>query len=112
MSTVQKMKPTQLEARNIIVHNFIENPNMSARKLAKKLNLPQTTVCNVIKKFKADSYVDRKPETGRKPGSHNMQLVSKINRSLKANPGLSDMDRAQRYGTSKSTGRRIRIRAG
>lgn len=33
-------------------------------------------------------------------------------RSCQQNPGLSDIERAHRYGTSGSTGRRMRVKAG
>lgn len=106
------MELNEIERRKKILHTHFENPTLSFRKLAKMMNLSRSTVTGVIRRFQREQTVDRLPVTREKPGSHNKKLVSNIVRSLKANPGLSDIDRAQRYGTSTSTGRRVRLRAG
>lgn len=100
------------DIHNKIVHEKVENPNATIKEIAKKLNLVKSTVCRVLKRFREDGTTERKKGSGRKPGRKDPKAVQNIKRSLKQNPGLSDQDRAKRYGVSKSTARRIRLDAG
>lgn len=102
----------EIEVRKTILCKFLENPSASGRSIAKSLKLPKSTVNDVLKKYKQSQSIERKPGTGRKPGLTKKELAPKILRSIKQNPGLSDADRAQKYGTSRWTVRRIRIKAG
>lgn len=102
----------QLEVRKSIVCKFLENPNLSGRSIGKVLKLPQKTVSRVIKNFKESQSIERKPDSRRRRGPANQELQNKIIRSFKQNPGLSDGDRAQRYGTSASNVRNVRLRGG
>ena len=98
--------------RENIVHTYIENPNMSTRAIAKFLKLPKSTVSDVLKRYRHVLSVERKPGSGGARRSINPVIARKIVKSCKQNPGLSDRDRATRYGTSKGTARNYRIRAG
>lgn len=106
------MSSPQVETRRKIVNKFLENPGCSGRSIAKALKLPQKTVSRVLKRFKETQSVERKPGSGRKPGLTRKELSLKIVRSIKQNPGLSDADRAQKFGISRSLARKIRLRAG
>lgn len=103
-----------MEARNreLILHKFIENPTFSASSIAKILNFPKSTVCGVIKRYKETLTIERAPQKNRRKGFADKNLRNKIIRSIKTNPGLSDNDRAKRYGCSRSTVRRIRLEGG
>lgn len=65
--------------------------------------MPKSTVYDVINNFKAKLSVVRAEGSCRKPGGCDKKLAQKVVRSCKQNPGLSDAERASRYGTSKST---------
>lgn len=99
------------EIRKMIVHKSLDNPNWSGRKIAKILNIPKSTVNNVLKRYKQTLSIERKTRAAKKKGSGDPALRVKVLRSIRLNPGLSDNDRAKRYGTSKSTVRRIRKNA-
>lgn len=103
-----------MEARNreLVVHKFIENPCLSASAIAKSIKLPKSTVCGIIKRYKETLTVKRATQKNRKTGFTDKNLQNKIIRSIKANPGVSDNDRAKRYGCSRSTVRRIRLSGG
>lgn len=102
----------ELENKKKVVHKFLENPNASGASIAKSLNLNQRTVRRIIKRFRDSPSVSRASDGGRKPGSADKNLAQKIIRPIKQNPGLSDNDRAKKYGTSPATVRRTRIKAG
>jgi DNA invertase Pin-like site-specific DNA recombinase len=106
------MDSNQKEKREIIVAHFLENPEESISLIARKLKFPKTTVYDVIKRFRDSCTVERRRGSGRKPGPVNATLCRKITRSFKLNPGLSDRDRAKRYGTSHTFVRKLRLKAG
>jgi transposase len=106
------MQSKEIENRKRIVAQFIENPTTSASSIAKLLKLPRSTVIGVLKRYKETLTVNRSKGGGRKPGPVDKNLHQKIIRSIKQNPGLSDGDRAKRYGTSITTVRKTRLRAG
>ena len=80
--------------------------------IAKTLKLPRSTVNRVLKRYKETSSTERKPGSETNLVPKNQDLKKKIVRSFQQNPGLSDTDRAKRYGTSKFTVQRIRQKAG
>lgn len=102
----------ELEQRKIIVNKYVENPTWSYGKIAKALNLSKSTVGIVIKRFKERLNIERAVQKKRRQGCVDKNLNVKVLRSCKQNPGLSDNDRAKRYGSNRSTVRRIRIKAG
>lgn len=106
------MEANEREIRERVVAQFLENPNASGRSIAKLLGLHHQMVNRVIKRFKESQTVERKSGTGMYQHASNREMRLKIIRSFKQNPGLSDRDRAKRYGTSKDTVRKIRIKAG
>ena len=97
--------------REKILHTFIENPTMSAFKIAKLLKFPKSTVYDVLKRYKETLSVERKPGSGGARRSIDPVVARKVVKSFKQNPGLSDGDRAARYGTTRDTARKYRIRA-
>lgn len=109
---VTAMPSEQYDVRKSIVSKYLENPNLSGSSITKSLKLPKATVNSVIRKFKETLSIERKPGSGRKAGPANKELTQKVIRSIKQNPGLSDGDRAQRFGTSWNIVRRIRLKAG
>lgn len=102
----------EISNREKIVHKFIECPHLSGSAIAKQLKLPKSTVCRVIKQYKETLTIERKPRTNLKYGCKNKDLEKKVLKSIKQNPGLSDRDRAKKYGCPVSTARLIRVRAG
>lgn len=106
------MSSSEIQNQNKILHEYVQNPNVSGSSIAKKLKLPKSTVCRAIKRIKETNSVTRRHGGGRKPGPVNKDLDQKLRRSLKQNPGLSDADRAARYNTSRTNVRKTRIRLG
>lgn len=76
------------------------------------LNIPKSTVGDVIKRFKSTLTTERAKGSGRKPGPVDKKQHQKVVRSLKANPGLSLRDRAKKQGGSKSYVHKTMKRAG
>jgi transposase len=105
------MELNQLERRELIVHNYINNFGMSYSMIAKKLKIARKTVADVINRYRETLTVARAPGGGRPKGPADPRLTIKVLRSIKNNPGTSDRDRAKKFGTSRETVRRIRSRA-
>ena len=61
--------------------------------------------------YKETLSVERKPGSGGARRSIDPVVARKVVKSFKQNPGLSDGDRAARYGTTRDTARKYRIRA-
>jgi IS30 family transposase len=87
--------------REKIVHKYLENPSWSHRSIAKALNLSNSTVSSVIKRYKETLSTDRAKGSGRKKGFKDPKIISKVKRSLERNPDLSYRERAKRYGCSR-----------
>lgn len=102
----------EVERRKLIVDKYLENPSWSGSKIAKSLNLPKTTVCRVLKQYKDSLSFDRKPQLNRRSGTKDKNLEKKVLRAIKQNPGMSDYDLSRKFKKSRSTLRRIRLRAG
>lgn len=98
--------------REKILHKFKENPSWSFSMIGKSLKISPSTVRDVINRFNATLSIDRTKGSGAKMGPRNKKLVSKVVQSVKANPGLSDSERARKLGTCVSTARRMRLYAG
>ena len=85
----------QDEKRNLIVHNYLLNPLVSSRELAKRLSLPKWTVARVNEKYKEIQTTARKVQTKRWSGTVNHKLRLKIVRKIQANPNISDVELAK-----------------
>lgn len=109
---MSEISSSQFEMRKKIVHKYLQNPTISRIELAKEFNKPRSTIYRIISRYNASLSLQRKPGSGCRAGMKDRNLQLKVIRSIKQNPGLSDNDRAKRYGTSKTTVRRIRIKAG
>ena len=109
---VFEMESKELPTRKLIVEQFIQNSSLSCRKIAQNLNVAKSTVFDVLKRYKQSLTTDRKTGTGLKSGPVNKDLATKIKRSFIANPGLSDNDRATRYGTSRTYVQKLRSQCG
>lgn len=90
----------EAERREKIVHSYLENPSWSASRLAKKLKFPRNTVWRVIKRYKETLTTIRKPQANRRSGTVDRKLRSKILKTIKRNPNLSDRDLARKFGAA------------
>ena len=102
----------ELEVRKKIVHKYFENPSWSQKQISKSPNVPKSTVGDVLKRYKETLSVERAKQSGTKKGPRNKKLHATIVRSFKQNPGLSDRDRAKRYGASSKMIYKTRLRSG
>ena len=60
------MKIEQVKTRKLIVDKYLDNQAISQRQLAKQLNLPKTTIQNVLSNFRKTLTIERKPGSSRK----------------------------------------------
>lgn len=102
----------EAERRKLILDTHVENPTWSGTKIAKSLKLPKSTVYDVLKRFRERKTVGRIDQSKRRSGTYDRQLRSKVLRTIKTNPGLSDADVAKKYNSNQTTVRRIRLRDG
>lgn len=106
------MGKDQEKVRKLIASTIIENPGISQRNLAKKLNMPKTTIQNILTNLKNRGTIERKRGSGRKKGSVNKDIERKVKALFKRNPNTSVRDMAEKIGTSKSTVQRMKQRLG
>lgn len=109
---VTETNAMELNNRKKIVHKYLQNQTLSYSSIAKLLKLPKSTVCSVINRYNHSSSVGRKTKSESKTKPEHKQLVSKVIRSIKQNPGLSLRQRAKRFGTSHEMIRRIQKNKG
>jgi transposase len=102
----------ELETRKIIVHKYLENTKISARMIAKSLNVSQLTVHRTIKRFKDSQSIERKQKSGGNRVAPDKKMLTNIKRSFEQNPSLSDRDRAKRYRKLKFFIRNLRQELG
>ena len=83
------MASKEEQVRKVIVCGRNENPDLSVRKLAKKLGFPASTVHNVLKSFDTRSTTARKAGSGTKTDLSNHRKDAKVKRILQKRPDLS-----------------------
>ena len=102
----------ELEKRKLIVYKHLANPSWSASKIAEVLKFPKSTVCLVIKRYKATLSVDREQRIYHKSGTRDKELKRKVLRYVKGNPGVSIRRLVKIYDSNFSTVRNILSREG
>lgn len=98
--------------REKIVHKYLENPSVSARQLAKSLNLSERTVRYVIKSFETRLTIDRAPGSGSWRRHPSKKLHDDLLKSFEENPGMSNRERAKKFRVDEKTIRNFRDKAG
>lgn len=99
---------TELQRRKLILHKYMKNEGLTIRKIAKKVNLPNSTVGKVLKNFKERLTIERKPGSG---GLHNRRLNNAAERVLKEyskNPKISSRTVAKTVKKSQSFVQKIK----
>lgn len=74
--------------------------------------MPKSTANDVIKRYKQTLTIDKAALTNWKQVTSKWELKSKVIRSLRNNPGLSDQDRATKFNSTRGIIERIRVRTG
>lgn len=108
------VKEVPIAVRDIIIQEWknIKNTGLSQRQLAKKYNIPKSTVNMIIQKYKKTGKVDNLKGRGCKPTFDKRQTRSMI-RKIKENPRLSanelsvEMERISGKGVTPSCIRKI-----
>lgn len=90
----------ELERRKLIVHKFHENPGVSNRKLAKSLNLDESTVRKVLKRYNDTLSIERAPRVYPKPMGRSPTMAKAVVRNAVRKPTSSLRQRAQALGNS------------
>ena len=106
------MKTEQVKTRKIIADKYLDNQAISQRKLAKQLNLPKTTIQNVLSNFRKTLTIERTPGSSRKKRTIDKKLEQKTLAVFSRNCHFSERVVAEKVGTSASTVHRIKGRAG
>lgn len=99
------------ENREKIITNYLKNPFVSQRLLARNLELPQSTVNDVIRRYKTTLTVERNRAGGRKPGIVNQNLASKVINYVKKKPNATEREMALKFGVSPSWIRKVLLLA-
>ncbi|KAF2878760.1 hypothetical protein ILUMI_27411 [Ignelater luminosus] len=102
----------QIETCTQIVNKYLENPELSQVQIAKLLKLPRSTVGKAIRTYKERLSTERKPGSGRKTGFQDTNLAVRIKQSYRRNPNLSERTVGNKFGTSKATVHRVKVKAG
>lgn len=91
-----------------IVDIFVQNPNLSQKKIAKLTDSSLKTVNRAITNYKSNISNAKKPKSGRTKGFVDKKLESKVVNKILKKRDDSVRDLAQKCGTSKSTVHRIK----
>ena len=89
---------------------FNENPESLFACTTKCVELPKSTLYNVIKRIKETLTVERLSGSGQKPEPFDKNLDQELRRSFNENPRLSDRDRSRKYETTATTVRKTQLR--
>ena len=95
------------DAREKIMHKYLQNPNSSYNSIAKSFQIHPYTVSRVIQRFS----IKHKSGGGRKEGFKDI-IIRKLVNSFKNNPRLSLRERAKIYGFSHSFIAKVRNKHG
>ena len=88
--------------RKIIITKYLENVHKSVGLIAKEINLPKTTVYNVIKSYKQTLVITRQSGSGRKSGWVNPKQANRIAQSVVRKPNSTVRELAAKFEVSKS----------
>lgn len=102
----------QKKVRTEIIKYFQLNPTWSYKKLAKHTKVCRQTVSNVIKQYRENLSVDRKPGSGRRNGPHDVSKAKKIERIFKRAPNTSGRKAARLAQCSDYLVRKVKANAG
>lgn len=97
---VFKMATKEKQVRERILYGRTANPDLSVRDLAKTLDLPKSTVHDVLKSFSERLTVERKPRSDKNIGRADPVMDRKVKRILMNNPNLSIRTVARKIGMS------------
>jgi transposase len=106
------MGPLEKERRETIVHEHLQNPDLSVRKLAKKINLPKSTVSDVLNRFRQGLSVERKPGSGKNTPVQDKKCDKKVVNYFKKNPSISVRDVAKKVKKSPTYIQQVKKRSG
>lgn len=97
----------QEENRKLIIAKYLENTVKPVLQIAKDLKIAETTVRNVIKRYKESLTTNRKPGSGGKKGFRDPKLEQKVVRYAEKRPNATEREMALKFMTSKTTVHRI-----
>lgn len=106
------MATKQKDVRERILYSRKENPHLSIRQLAKKLEVPKTTVHRVLKTFYERLTIERKPRNDKNIRRADRNLDRKVREILKRNPNLSIRTVARKIGMSAGFVQKSKLRSG
>lgn len=91
----------EVKNRKKVIDKYLEISAASISSIAKELNMHRKTVSRIINRHKDSVSVDEAEGSGLYRHSFDKKLHDSIKRSCRENSGLSDRDRALRYGKSR-----------
>lgn len=102
----------ELNRRNLILHKYVENSNVSIRKISKNLNIPKSTVGDVIQRFKETLTTNRKNGSGGSHGQENRKDAQKVIQCFAKDPKISTRSIARKLKKSQSFVQRAKKKGG
>lgn len=108
---VSSKMASELKARQIILHEYIKNPALSARKIGKNVKLHHSTVSRVLNRYKEGLTVARKPGSGGEHGQSDENSARKVLRAFSQDPKVSTRSVAKSVRKSRSFVQKVKQRA-
>lgn len=96
------MSSQQEKNRQTIICKYVENPNLTYKKIAQVVGVSISTVKRTIKRYKEAKPLSRTPGSGRSKGPRNLTAARKVKQLFTRNPGTSIRDAAEKAATSTS----------
>lgn len=92
----------ELQRRKLILHEYMQNEEMTIRQIAKKVNLPNSTVGKVIKNFKERLTIERKYGSGGEHSQSQNAARQRVRKEYSKNPKVSSRTVAKTAKKSQS----------
>lgn len=109
---IPRLELPKQEQKLKIVQKYLENPELSNRKIARILDVPNSTVSRVIHIYKTTQNLKRKKGSGRKASDQNQEREKKILEMVQQNPDMLLRQVAELFDTCKSTVLKIKKKYG
>ncbi len=103
-----EMESKEFKNRKKIFEFFNDNLGSSYSNIAKRINLAKSIAVLILKQYENSLSLEKTSGGDQKRGPTYVDLALKIKMSFKSKPGLSDYDRAKKFGISKSFIQKLR----
>ena len=98
--------------RKQVVDYFLAHPEYSIHKIAKITKFSRYTVNRIIRNYQVNFSIERKPGSGRKPGSADINNEKAILKGIQQDPTISCRALSKKLGIAVATARKMLQRNG